>query len=79
MNPQNIEIEDLKALVQGYAESTPTALQELQSVTDWRMPAALELQRRATRLLNNLDEATLRQIANGDIDLLAICKAVKGY
>lgn len=66
----------LKDFLRGFGRNNQEALQRLSRFDDWRRVAATELERRATQLVESLDDETLRPIAAGDIDLNAVCRDV---
>lgn len=48
----------------------------LMDVEDWQRIARQELERRATSIVQALDDATLEAIAAGEIDMRAMCRQV---
>lgn len=71
---------DLKDIAQGYlraycAEGV-AALKLLAGVPDWQGLARRELERRATLLVQFLDDDLLRSIAAGEIDIPALCREI---
>lgn len=76
MTAADAKIEALKDVLRGFGRSDQAALQRLSMFDDWQRVAAAELERRATQLVEALDEETLRAIAAGDIDFQAVCRDV---
>lgn len=66
----------LKDFLRGFGRNNQEALQRLSLFDDWQRVAATELERRATQLVESLDDETLRRIAAGDIDFKAVCRDV---
>lgn len=73
---QELESSALEIL-RGLDRSDGSALAKLAEVEDWRRIAATELERRATAFIQSLDEATVRAIAEGKIDLARLCRTVR--
>lgn len=48
----------------------------LMDVQDWQRIARQELERRATSIVQALDDATLEAIAAGTLDMRAMCRQV---
>ncbi|ASM79314.1 hypothetical protein VITFI_CDS3537 (plasmid) [Vitreoscilla filiformis] len=48
----------------------------LLEVSDWERIARQELERRATRIVQSLDDGTLEAIASGSLDVRAVCRQV---
>ncbi|AWE68531.1 hypothetical protein CSC32_5867 [Pseudomonas aeruginosa] len=48
----------------------------LLEVSDWERIARQELERRATRIVQSLDDRTLEAIASGLLDVRAVCRQV---
>ncbi|WNO10524.1 hypothetical protein [Teredinibacter sp. KSP-S5-2] len=61
--------EQLGHYLNGYGRSQPQRLKDLTSITNWNKLAEQELQRRATQIIQNLDEQMLNAIAEGKIQL----------
>lgn len=76
MTTANAKIEALREVLRGFGRSDQAALQRLSLFDDWQRVAAAELERRATQIVEALDEETLRAIAAGDIDFQAVCRDV---
>lgn len=66
----------LKELLRGFGSRDATALADLLRVEDWQAVAAQEQHRRATRIIEALDEATISAIADGSIDMAVACQEV---
>lgn len=68
--------EDTKAATKdvlfGFGRANRSGLAALSQVTDWQRIASLEIERRTTRILESLDDATLHAIAAGTLDLRAL-------
>ena len=64
----------LKQILRGYSRGDILQLATLASIENWSAVAAEELQRRATRVVQVLDESTLAAIASGDLDVVAVCR-----
>ena len=65
-----------EVVLRGYGSHDAKALADLLRVENWREIAAEEQRRRATRIIEALDEATLSDIANGKIDMAVACQTV---
>jgi hypothetical protein len=63
-------------ILKGFAHRNEAALEQLASFTDWRRVAGQELERRATAIVQALDDDTLKAIAAGDIDFQKLCRDV---
>lgn len=63
-------------MLRGFGSRDATALADLLRVENWRVVAAEEQRRRATRIIEALDEATLSAIADGSIDMVVACRDV---
>lgn len=63
-------------ILRGLARSDGSALAKLAEVEDWRRIARAELERRATALIQMLDEGTVQAIADGRINLPELCRTV---
>ena len=68
--------EALKEILRGYGRQDATMLSNLQQVENWQAIAVQEQNRRATRIVEALDEATLSAIADGSFDMAAACRDV---
>ncbi len=68
--------EALSEVLRGYGRADETALASLLEVSDWERIARQELERRATSIVQALDDATLEAIAAGTLDMLAMCRQV---
>ncbi len=68
--------EALSAVLRGYGRADETALASLLEVSDWERIARQELERRATRIVQSLDDGTLEAIASGSLDVRAVCRQV---
>lgn len=68
--------EALSEVLRGYGRADETALASLLEVSDWERIARQELERRATRIVQSLDDGTLEAIASGSIDVRAVCRQV---
>ena len=68
--------EALSEVLRGYGRADETALASLMDVQDWQRIARQELERRATSIVQALDDATLEAIAAGTLDMLAMCRQV---
>jgi hypothetical protein len=66
--------DQLKEVLRGYSRGDILRLDTLASIENWPVVAADELQRRATRVVQVLDDATLTSIASGDLDVVAVCQ-----
>ncbi len=71
-------IETAKEVLRGYGHANEAALVSLLEVQDWQRIARQELERRATSIVQALDEATLESIAAGELDMQAICLQLLG-
>lgn len=69
-------IEALSEVLRGYGRADETALASLLEVSDWERIARQELERRATRIVQSLDDGTLEAIASGSLDVRAVCRQV---
>jgi hypothetical protein len=67
----------LKDVLRGYGRQSREDLQRLRLFDGWQRVAAQELERRATQIVQVLDEDSLRAIAAGDIDFQAVCSEVE--
>jgi len=70
--------EALSQVLRGYGRADETLLASLQEVSDWSHIARQELERRATRIVQSLDDCTLEAIASGSLDVRAVCRQVAG-
>lgn len=68
--------EALSEVLRGYGRVDETALASLLEVSDWERIARQELERRATRIVQSLDDRTLEAIAFGLLDVRAVCRQV---
>lgn len=68
--------EALSEVLRGYGRADETALASLLEVSDWDRIARQELERRATRIVQSLDDGTLEAIASGSLDVRAVCRQV---
>jgi hypothetical protein len=69
--------EALKDLLRGFARSSNhAALERMSLYDDWARIAAAELERRATHIVEMLDEDTLRAMAAGEIDFQSACREI---
>lgn len=68
--------EALSEVLRGYGRADETALASLLEVSDWERIARQELERRATRIVQSLDDDTLEAIASGSLDVRAVCRQV---
>mgnify|MGYP005853485647 FL=1 len=66
--------EALSEVLRGYGRADETALASLLEVSDWERIARQELERRATRIVQSLDDGTLEAIASGSLDVRAVCR-----
>ncbi|HFT8021276.1 TPA: hypothetical protein ACGR8A_004679 [Escherichia coli] len=68
--------EALSEVLRGYGRADATALASLLEVSDWERIARQELERRASRIVQSLDDGTLEAIASGSLDVRAVCRQV---
>lgn len=68
--------EALPEVLRGYGRADEAALASLLEVSDWERIARQELERRATRIVQSLDDGTLEAIASGSLDVRAVCRQV---
>ena len=68
--------EALSEVLRGYGRADEAALASLLEVSDWERIARQELERRATRIVQSLDDGTLEAIASGSLDVRAMCRQV---
>ena len=68
--------EALSEVLRGYGRADAAALASLLEVSDWERIARQELERRATRIVQSLDDGTLEAIASGSLDVRAVCRQV---
>ncbi|AUZ77979.1 MULTISPECIES: hypothetical protein [Gammaproteobacteria] len=66
----------LSEVLRGYGRADEAALASLLEVSDWERIARQELERRATRIVQSLDDGTLEAIASGSLDVRAVCRQV---
>ena len=64
------------ALLRGFGRGNEAVLDQLADVPDWPRLARAELERRATRIVQTLDEDTLSAVADGTIDFSDLCRRV---
>lgn len=64
----------LADILRGYAHADPASLAALQQLDNWPDIARREIERRATRIIEALDDETLRAIAEGTVDFNAACR-----
>lgn len=76
MTPTTGRDDALKDFLRGFGRNDRAALQRLGLFDDWQRVAKAELERRATQVVEALDEDTLRAIAAGEIDFKAVCRDV---
>lgn len=62
----------------GYVRNRPENLEQVLHYPDWQRMARLELDRRATRLLELFSEDELRAIAQGDVSLPDLVRNLQG-
>ena len=72
MNPTDAT----KEVLRGYGRTNEAALVSLLDVQDWQRIARQELERRATSIVQALDDAILEAIAAGTLDMRAMCRQV---
>lgn len=60
----------------GFGRRNEAALEHLADFPDWQRIAQAELDRRATSIVQALDEQTLRAIAAGELDFNQLCREV---
>jgi len=60
--------------LRGYGRRNQTALERLADFPDWQRIAQAELERRATSIVQALDEQILRAIAAGELDFSQLCR-----
>lgn len=63
-------------LLRGFGRGNEAVLDQLAGVPDWPRLARAELERRATIIVQSLDDDTLRAIADGAIDFSELCRQV---
>ncbi len=68
--------ETVEDVVRGYGKANAAGLTTLMEVDDWQRIARQEIERRATGIIQVLEDATLRGIAAGEIDMRAVCRQV---
>jgi hypothetical protein len=74
MNQTNTEA--IKEILQGFARKDPTGFEGLLGIAHWDRIAKLELERRATIVVQALDEEALAAIAASEVDFRELCKSV---
>jgi hypothetical protein len=62
-------------VLRGYGHRNVDSLDRLADFTEWQRVAQAELERRATSIVQALDDETLRAIAAGRIDFNEACRA----
>jgi hypothetical protein len=72
MNPTDAT----KEVLRGYGRTNEAALVSLLDVQDWQRIARQELERRATSIVQALDDEALNAIASGSLDMRALCQTV---
>lgn len=70
MNPTDAT----KEVLRGYGRTNEAALVSLLDVQEWQRIARQELERRATRIVQALDDEALNAIASGALDMRALCQ-----
>lgn len=60
-------------ILRGFGRRNEAALERLATFTDWPRIASAEMGRRATTIVQTLDDETLRAIADGTLDFSALC------
>lgn len=68
--------ETAKEVLRGYGRADEAALASLMDEQDWQRIARHELERRATSIVQVLDDETLEAIAVGSLDMRAMCRQV---
>lgn len=66
---------DLANMLTGYSRTNLEAVAKLAQRTDWRALARWEQNRRAASFLELVNDATLADIAAGEIDVQSLCRA----
>ena len=66
----------LKDTLRGFGRRNEAALERLALFSDWQRVAGAELERRATTIVQVLDDDTLKAIAAGKVDFSAVCRDV---
>jgi hypothetical protein len=61
-------------VLRGYGRRNEAALDALAEIQDWRRIARQELERRSTLIVQSLDDDALRAIAEGRLDVPALCR-----
>jgi hypothetical protein len=69
-------VDGIKEILQGFARKDPAGLANLLVIQDWDRIAEQELERRATIVVQSLDDESLGAIASGEVDLQAICRDI---
>ncbi|WP_434038796.1 hypothetical protein ACIRUF_00070 (plasmid) [Pseudomonas aeruginosa] len=69
-------IETVTEVLRGYGRANESALASLLGVSDWQRIARQELERRATSIVQMLDDESLEAIASGTLDMQATCRQV---
>jgi len=64
--------ETAKEVLRGYGRANEAALASLLDVQDWQRIARQELERRATSIVQVLDDSLLEDIASGSLDMRAM-------
>jgi hypothetical protein len=68
--------EAAKEVLRSYGRANEAALASLLDVQDWQRIARQELERRATSIVQVLDDATLETIAASTLNMRAMCRQV---
>lgn len=68
--------EKAKDVLCGYGRANGAKLASLLAVQDWRGVAQQELERRATSIVQVLDDSLLEDIASGSLDMRAMISQV---
>jgi hypothetical protein len=74
MNQTNTEA--IKEILQGFARKDPNGFEGLLGIAHWDRIARQELERRATIVVQALDEEALAAIATSEVDFQKLCKNV---
>jgi len=61
-------------VLRGFGRRNEAALEDLAEFPEWQRIAQTELERRATSIVQALDDEALRAIAVGDIDFSQLCR-----
>lgn len=68
--------EALPEVLLGYGRADGTVLASLLKVSDWERTTSQRLERRATRIVQSLNDGTLEAIVSGSLDVRAVCRQV---